>query len=194
MGRLIHTSQSGFQKSSSEATLYTNCNANGGIIIVSVYVDDILYTGNAFEMIQKFKEDMMIKYEMSDLGTRANLMYATSLLARFMHTPSNKYLGASRRVLRYVQRTLEYGLKYEKEKGAVLIGYCDSDWSGSEYDMRSTLGYVFSFGSGMFSWASVKQSCVALSIAEIEYIGASEATTQAIWLRFVLEDFGEMQT
>lgn len=65
---------------------------------------------------------------------------------------------------------------------------------GLEDDMRNTLGYAFSFGSGMFSWASVKQSCVALSTVEIEYISALEATTQAIWLRFVLEDFGEMQT
>lgn len=59
--------------------------------------------------------------------TRPNLMYAANLLARFMHIPSNKHLGAGRRVLRYVQRTLEYSLKYEKGKEAVLIGYCDSD-------------------------------------------------------------------
>ena len=64
-------------------------------------------------------------------ATRPNLMYSASLLARFMHTPSNKHLGVARRVLRYVQRTLEYGLKYEKGKGVVLIGYRDSDWSGS---------------------------------------------------------------
>ncbi|KAM1197550.1 hypothetical protein ACFX2I_009121 [Malus domestica] len=76
----------------------------------------------------------------------------------------------------------------------MLIGYCDSDWGGSSDDSKSTSGYAFSFGSGVFSWASVKQSCVALSTAEAEYISASEATTQAIWLRFVLEDFGELQT
>ena len=48
----------------------------------------------------------------------------------------------------------------------------------------STSGYAFSFGSGVFSWASVKQNTVALSTAETEYVSASEATTQAIWLRF----------
>ena len=76
----------------------------------------------------------------------------------------------------------------------MLIGYCDSDWGGSPDDSKSTSGYAFSFGSGVFSWASVKQSCVALSTAEAEYISASNATAQAIWLRFVLEDFGELQT
>jgi hypothetical protein len=101
-------------------------------------------------------------------------------------------MGIARRVLRYVQGTLDYGIEYTRGKSATLIGYCDADWGGSEDDSRSTSGYAFSFGSGVFSWASVKQSTVALSTAEAEYVSASEATAQAIWLRFVLEDFGEM--
>ena len=81
-----------------------------------------------------------------------------------------------------------------KGKKAMLIGFCDSDWGRSADDIKSTSGYAFSFGSGVFSWASVKQNCVALSTAEAEYISASKANAQAIWLRFVLEDFGELQT
>ncbi|KAI5343121.1 hypothetical protein L3X38_010997 [Prunus dulcis] len=65
--------------------------------------------------------------------------------------------------------------------------------AGSEEDSRSTSGYAFSFGSGAFSWASMKQNTVALSTAEAKYVLAAEATAQAIWLRFVLDDFGEMQ-
>jgi hypothetical protein len=125
---------------------------------------------------------------------RSDIMFAASLLARFMHCPISKHLGTAKRVLRYVKGTLDYGLEYVKGKEAVLIGYCDSDWSGSVDDSKSTSGYAFSFGSGVFAWASVKQNYVALSTAEAEYISASEATTQAIWLRFVLEDFGEFQT
>ena len=74
-----------------------------------------------------------------------------------------------------------------------MVGFCDSDWGGSEDDMRSTSGYAFTLGSGIFSWASVKQQSVALSTAEAEYVSAADATSQAIWLRFVLKDFGEMQ-
>ncbi|KAM1794489.1 hypothetical protein ACFX11_034958 [Malus domestica] len=59
--------------------------------------------------------------------------------------------------------------------------------------MRSTSGYAITFGSGIFSWASVKQQGVALPTAEAEYVSAAMATSQAIWLRFVLKDFGEMQ-
>ncbi|KAI5334569.1 hypothetical protein L3X38_024702 [Prunus dulcis] len=118
-------------------------------------------------------------------ATRPDVMYAASLLARYMHGPSNKHYGTAKRVVRCVKGTLDYGLMYEKGKKAVLMGYCDSDWGGSIEDSKSTSGYGFSFGSGVFSWASVKQNCVALSTAEAEYVSASEATTQAIWPRML---------
>ncbi|KAM1185318.1 hypothetical protein FF1_014602 [Malus domestica] len=57
--------------------------------------------------------------------------------------------------------------------------------------MKSTSCYAFSLGSGVFSWASVKQCNVGLSTAEAEYVSAAKSTTQAMWLRFVLSDFGE---
>ncbi|KAM1496365.1 hypothetical protein ACFXTO_030979 [Malus domestica] len=260
----------GFKKSISEATLYTKYKGDTELIIVSIYVDDIIYTGNCQELMDVFKAEMMSKYEMTDLGllhhflgmgviqtkecifihqrnyalsflkkfglqncksvstplvpsdklrredgsgnadeaqyrqivgsllyltaTRPDIMYAACLLARFMHCPTNKHYGTAKRVLRYVQGTLDFGLEYKKGEGTLLMGYCDSDWSGSEDDMKSTSGYAFTFGNGIFSWSSVKQQCVALSTAEAEYISASEAIAQATWLRFVLEDFGEMQT
>ncbi|KAM1251313.1 hypothetical protein ACFX2G_034427 [Malus domestica] len=260
--------RSGFKKSQSEATLYTKF-SDAGVLIVSLYVYDIIYTWSFDEMIQEFKKDMMKQYEMLDLGllhhflglgiiqnengifihqkkyaksllekfglkdckavktplaitdklskedgsedadqslyrkmigsllyltaTRPDLMYASCLLARFMQKPTRKHMGTSKRVLRYVQGTLDFGIKYVKGKVVVLIGYCDSDWAGSLDDMKSTSGYGFSFGSGIFSWASVKQCCVALSTAEAEYVSVAEATTQAMWLRFVLFDFGEEQ-
>ncbi|XP_034205583.1 secreted RxLR effector protein 161-like [Prunus dulcis] len=127
-------------------------------------------------------------------ATRPDIMFSACLLARFMHNPSKMHYGAAKRVLRYIQGTIDYGIEYVTGKSALLVCYCDSDWSGSEEDMKSTSGYAFSFGSGAFSWASVKQHSVALSTAEAEYVSAAEATSQAIWLRFVLEDFGEEQT
>ncbi|CAL8991977.1 unnamed protein product, partial [Prunus brigantina] len=125
--------------------------------------------------------------------TRHDVMYAASLLARFMHCPTNKHYGTAKRFLRYVKGTLDYSLEYVKGRNVLLIGYCDSDWGGLVDDSKSTSGYAFSFGSGVFAWASIKQNCVPLSTAEAEYISASEATAQAIWLMFVLEDFGEFQ-
>ncbi|CAL9017140.1 unnamed protein product [Prunus brigantina] len=258
----------GFQRSPSEATLYVKTEESG-ILIVSLYVDDIIYTKSSRELMMEFKIEMMRQYEMTNLGllhhflglgviqaesyiflhqkkyaktlldkfgfkdckavatplamneklskedgseqadegvyrqivgsllyltaTRPDIMFAASLLARFMHGPTRKHMGTAKRVLRYVQGTTDYGIVYKKGKEARLIGYCDSDWAGSEDDMKSTSGYAFNLGSGVFSWASIKQNSVALSTAEAEYVSAAEATAQAIWLRFVLSDFGEEQ-
>ncbi|KAM1861471.1 hypothetical protein ACFX13_013538 [Malus domestica] len=113
-------------------------------------------------------------------ATRPDIMYATCLLARFMHCPTNRHYGTAKRVLKYIKGTLDYGLEYVKGRKACLICFCDSDWGGSLEDSKSTSRYAFSFGSGVFSWASVKQNCVALSTAEAEYVSASEATAQAI--------------
>lgn len=75
-----------------------------------------------------------------------------------------------------------------------MIGFCDNDWKGSEEVVKNIYGYACTFCSGIFFWVSVKQQCVALFIAETEYINALEAIAQATWLRFVIEDFGEVQT
>ncbi|XP_069149559.1 uncharacterized mitochondrial protein AtMg00810-like [Solanum lycopersicum] len=67
------------------------------------------------------------------------------------------------------------------------------DWAGSIDDMKSTSDYVFLFGSRIYSWLSKKQSVVAQSTAKTEYVSASKATSQAIWLRRIFEDIGEKQ-
>ena len=75
-----------------------------------------------------------------------------------------------------------------------IIGYTDSDWAKSIDDMKSTLGYAFSLGSKIFSWASKKQATVAQSTPEAEYVVVAEATSQAIWLRKIFKDMGEKQS
>ena len=60
-------------------------------------------------------------------------------------------------------------------------------------DLKSTYGYTFTLGTGVFSWASKKQKSVALSTTEAEYVSALIATSQAVWLRRIMQDFGEKQ-
>ncbi|XP_070682446.1 uncharacterized mitochondrial protein AtMg00810-like [Malus domestica] len=102
-------------------------------------------------------------------ATKPNVIFAASLLSRFMHNPTKIHIGIAKRVLRYIAETIDYGIKYDKGEAAILVGFYDNDWGGSDDDIRSTLGYAFTLGSGIFSWASVKQQSVALSIAEVEY-------------------------
>nr|KYP36518.1 Retrovirus-related Pol polyprotein from transposon TNT 1-94 [Cajanus cajan] len=126
-------------------------------------------------------------------ATRPDLMFAASLLSRFMHSPSQVHLGAAKRVLRYIRSTTNYGLYFLKNESGELQGYADSDWAGSIDDSKSTSGYVFSFGSAIFSWNSKKQDVVAQSSAEAEYISAAAAANQATWLRKILLDVGQIQ-
>ena len=66
--------------------------------------------------------------------------------------------------------TVDYGLMYNANQNINLEGYVDSDWAGSAIDRKITSGCYFSMGSGVISWLSRKQSCVALSTAEAEYV------------------------
>ncbi|KAL0402497.1 UNVERIFIED_CONTAM: Retrovirus-related Pol polyprotein from transposon TNT 1-94 [Sesamum latifolium] len=69
-----------------------------------------------------------------------------------------------------------------------LVGYTDSDWAGSIDDRKSTSGYIFCLGKNVISWSSRKQKSVALSSAEAEYIAATNAACEAVWLRRILKD------
>ena len=87
--------------------------------------------------------------------------------------------------------TINHGIWFKHSPEEKLIGYTDSDWAGSVDDLRSTSGFCFSFGSGVFSWGSKKQNSVAQSTAEAEYVAAASTANQAIWLTRILEDMGE---
>lgn len=121
-------------------------------------------------------------------ATRPDIMNAVSLLSRYMHCASEIHFQAAKRIVRYVKGTVDYGLKFSQVKNFSLHGYSDSDWAGCVDDMRSTSGYCFSFGSGIFSWCSKKQEVIAQSTAEAEYVAAAAAVNQALWIRKLMAD------
>lgn len=121
-------------------------------------------------------------------ATRPDILNAVSILSRFMHCASELHLKAAKRVIRYVKGTSNFGVKFTRSKEFKLAGFSDSDWGGSIDDMRSTSGYCFTFGSGVFSWSSKKQETVAQSTAEAEFVAATTAVNHVLWLRKILVD------
>jgi hypothetical protein len=119
---------------------------------------------------------------------RPDIMFAASLQSRFIHSPSHFHFAATKRVLRYIQGTITYGIRYCSNFMVKLFGYCDSDWGRSIGNIKSTLGYVFSLGSCVFSWSSKKQQSIARSSGEAKYVSIAIATSQAIWLKRILEN------
>ncbi|KAL3645031.1 hypothetical protein CASFOL_010211 [Castilleja foliolosa] len=126
-------------------------------------------------------------------ATRPDIMFSVSLISRFMEKPYSNHWEAAKRILRYVKGTIDYGIFYEKNAYIKLSGFTDSDLGGSVDDSKSTSGYVFNLGSGAISWSSKKQPIVALSTTEAEYIAASSAGCQIIWLRGILESLNFKQ-
>lgn len=83
--------------------------------------------------------------------SRPDILFAVSLLSRFMSSPKQSHMAAAKHVLRYLKGTQNYEILYEAKGEGRLLGYTDRDWAGSLDDTRSTSGYLFSFGSGAFS-------------------------------------------
>jgi len=103
-----------------------------------------------------------------------------------MVKPTTSHLVVAKRILRFVQGTSSYGIQYSKNQSDELAGYSDSDRSGDKDDRKSTVAYVFMIGNAAFSWSSKKESVVALSSCEVEYIAASMTTCQAQWINLLL--------
>ena len=94
-----------------------------------------------------------------------------------------------KRIIRYVAGTLDHGIYYPRCPGeAHLVGYNDSDHAGDIDTSKSTSGVLFFLGKCLISWQAVKQPVVAKSSCEAEYIAASTASTQALWLARLLGD------
>ena len=105
-----------------------------------------------------------------------------------MEQPKEIHLLAAKRILRYLQGTIDFGLFYKKGEKSELFGFTDSDYAGDLNDRRSTSGYVFMIGSAAISWSSKKQTLVTLSTTEAEFVAATSCACQALWLRKILEE------
>ena len=119
--------------------------------------------------------------------TRPDLAYSVGIVSRFMERPTLLHQNAAKRILKYVKGTIDLGLVYTKDnQNNILTGYSDSDLAGDIEDRKSTRGMAFYLNESLITWVSQKQRCVALSSCEAEFMAATAAACQAIWLRNLL--------
>ena len=103
-----------------------------------------------------------------------------------MNKPNSEHMNVAKRILIYIKGTSSFSLKYERGKKKTIEGYSDSDFARDNDDRKNTTGQVFFSGNYAITWNTVKQNVTALSSCEAEYISASPATCQGMWIiRFV---------
>ncbi len=126
--------------------------------------------------------------------SRPDLAAAVGVLSKFMSKPGKEHWQGIKRVLRYIQGTLKYGLMFSTDgTSPTLTGYSDADWGGDASTRRSTTGYVFQIQGNTVTWCSKRQASVSKSTTEAEYVALSTACQEAVWLRRLLSDIGIKQ-
>ncbi|CAJ2652909.1 unnamed protein product [Trifolium pratense] len=122
-------------------------------------------------------------------ASRPDILFSVCLCARFQSDPRESHLTAVKRIFRYLKGTTNLGLLYKKSNDYVLNGFCDADYAGDKIERKSTSGNCQFVGENLISWASKRQTTIALSTAEAEYISAAKCCTQLLWLKYQLEDY-----
>jgi len=119
------------------------------------------------------------------VATRPDIAYAVYRLGSFMSNPNMSHWTAAKRILHYLSGTKDYGITYRADKPESgenhFKGYSDASYANNE-DLTSVSGYVFLMNGGAISWGSKKQTDVALSSTESEYIALADTTREAVWL------------
>ena len=126
--------------------------------------------------------------------TRLDISFAVGMLGRYQSNPGIDHWKAAKKVLRYLQGRKKLMLTFKGTDHLELIGYTDSDFGGCVDTRKSTFGYVFMLANGAISWRSAKQSIIASSTMEAEFVACFEATIQALWLRNFLSGLTVMDS
>ncbi|GJU37971.1 putative ribonuclease H-like domain-containing protein [Tanacetum coccineum] len=123
-------------------------------------------------------------------ASRPDIMFAVCLCARFQVTPKVSHLHAVKRIFRYLKHQPNLGLWYPKDSPFHLEAFSDSDYAGDNHDRRSTSGGCQYLGRRLVSWQCKKQTIVAISSTEAEYVAAASCCAQVLWMQNQLLDYG----
>ena len=140
-------------------------------------------------LIQKYQSLMgTLLYIM--LGSRPDIAFHVTRLSRYNSNPTERHYKALVNILKYLKGTKHYKIQYDGTTQAGLLGYSDSTWGDSIDDGHSISGHCFLLANGAVSWTSRRQSTVALSSTEAEYMEFRDTAKQCAWLRTFQSELG----
>ncbi|GJR28710.1 retrotransposon protein, putative, ty1-copia subclass [Tanacetum coccineum] len=128
--------------------------------------------------------------------TRPDVAFAQNITSRFQQNPGELHWTAVKNILKYLRNTKDMFLVYGGNPSTELRVecYCDAGFETDRDDTKSQTGYVFVLNGGAVDWKSSKQSTIAMSATESEYIAASEAAMEAVWIRKFISGLGIVPT
>jgi len=138
------------------------------------------------------------------IGTQPDIAFAVGALSRFLSNPGRHHWNEAKHVLIYLKSTSHYAIRYSSNSSppgrvigysrgvamklieSPIEGFSDSDWAGCVDTCRLTSGFVWIMGGGAICWRSKLQMIIVLSSTEAEYVGATPAVQEVVWLRDLL--------
>ncbi|GJY96106.1 hypothetical protein Tco_0512467 [Tanacetum coccineum] len=124
--------------------------------------------------------------------TRPDVVFVQNITIHFQQNPGKPHWTAVKTILKYLRNIKDMFLVYGGNPEAELRVncYCDAGFETDRDDTKSQTGYVFILNGGAVEWKSSKQSTIAMSATEAEYITALEAGMEAVWIRKFISGLG----
>nr|GFA87484.1 putative ribonuclease H-like domain-containing protein [Tanacetum cinerariifolium] len=194
--------ENGFQRGKIDQTMFIK-RQKSNILLVQIYVDDIIFGATNKDLCISFEKLMKDKLQMSSMGELTFFLEGKST-STFTDT-ENPLLKDSdcedvdvhtyrsmivKRIFRYLKGKLYLGLWYLKDSPFDLVAYSDSDYAGASLDMKSTTEGCQFLRCRLISWQCKKQTVVATSSIEVEYVAAASCYAQVLWIQNQLLDYG----
>ncbi|GJT16093.1 putative ribonuclease H-like domain-containing protein [Tanacetum coccineum] len=123
-------------------------------------------------------------------ASRPDIMFAVCACSRFQVNPKTSHLSAVKRIFRYLKGKPKLGLWYLRVSSFDLEAYSGSDYAGPNFDRKSTTGGCQFLGRRLISWQCKKQTIVATSTTEAEYVAAANCCGQVLWIQNQMLDYG----